>query len=1186
MRFGKKRILKIASAVLLIVVIVASSFLYIFYQDLKKELIEKATDRASSAIGQKVDIGDISFSILSGINVNDISVKNPEGFPEGQLLNIKNINLNIKFMELFHGVFYFRDIGIISPELTLIKDNNNKINVSDKLMVFLTKKSTAKYHVDELSMTFGKIGINKDEQFRNEQINLKIKNLSSEQDVKTLISLNLMALGGNKFTVEGWAYPKTETKTFSVSLKAKDLSLSEFRDMFNKYKIDTDKIAVDMQINADGDMKDGISIKSGLKIKHSGYFNFTRNIKDIELKSDSFFNIQDGIFAINEISLDADDASEIQMKGIIRDIFSKPNYTADLRIKRLDISGFNFLKGIKVSGVIASDNINIKSGPDSLLPEISGSINIINAGVKTGDADVDNINAKAVFSYAKKVSIKADAKAKILKAKDYMVKPADIKLSAEMKGRNDDITFIVSAGLAPIDVKAKGDKAAHADNFNINTNGRLKGKKISAVFDFNAEGIKYDGRVVNALKGSMNIKYEKDLIALNDLKIDAGIASLTADQIDLSIPVTKEFISKAPSPLPTGQAGSPSRGEGCNTSPPLSDQPLISPPLRGGDEGEGDVCGFTNDRIIKDQNHNVKARNMHIFYPEEKAEAKKIGLDMNFKINKERAEGNIIFSAGEISMKDIRIGSVAGRGNLFGDNFVVELTDAVIAGGNLKLNANGKLSGSHYPIKIKATAANIDAGIISKAVEGFIKMPYSVAGNIRHADIDLTADSAEILHGKAGIDAEKISVLKTEKSTGLLKNGFLKAGIDFIGKDIVFTADAGTGSLHTKISGRASAFAAKDREIKISASLPNTKPEDIRNSFWDIFPDKLLYAGMDGSISADISAGYNNAGFSINGDLKLKDLKLEGENNEYSVGPINGEIPFSYGKNNEEEAVKKEFISQAPSPLPTGQAGSPSRGEGYNISPPLRGGDEGEGDVRGFTHDFISRMPAFERSNFEDLKKYYSQMKAPTSDHKQITIGLLSYGFRLIEDIHIQISRKTGFLNITGFSGNIFGGKIYGAASADFRDQLNYRAGIIMDGLSMTKLCEEIEPIKGYITGRVDGVANFKGNEGGIKQLIGKADFWTYSKDDEKTKISKEFLLKIGGPAVKTYLGDRKFNKGILRLYIKDGFMIFEELEISNRNFFGITDLSVKVAPFNNRISIDHLMWTMTETAQRAKGNK
>ncbi|KAF0146394.1 MAG: hypothetical protein FD156_62 [Nitrospirae bacterium] len=46
--------------------------------------------------------------------------------------------------------------------------------------------------------------------------------------------------------------------------------------------------------------------------------------------------------------------------------------------------------------------------------------------------------------------------------------------------------------------------------------------------------------------------------------------------------LTKEFISKAPSP-------SPSRGEGYK----------VSPPLRGGDEGEGDLCDFTNDRISK-----------------------------------------------------------------------------------------------------------------------------------------------------------------------------------------------------------------------------------------------------------------------------------------------------------------------------------------------------------------------------------------------------------------------------------------------------------------------------------------------------------------------------------------------------------------------------------------------------------
>jgi len=69
---------------------------------------------------------------------------------------------------------------------------------------------------------------------------------------------------------------------------------------------------------------------------------------------------------------------------------------------------------------------------------------------------------------------------------------------------------------------------------------------------------------------------------------------------------------------------------------------------------------------------------------------------------------------------------------------------------------------------------------------------------------------------------------------------------------------------------------------------------------------------------------------------------------------------------------------------------------------------------------------------------------------------------------------------------------------------------------------------------------------------------------------------------------DRSFSKGVMNLYLQNGFVIFKELEISNRNLLGMNDLSVKVAPFNNRIGIDHLMWTITEAAQRrrARNNK
>jgi hypothetical protein len=59
-----------------------------------------------------------------------------------------------------------------------------------------------------------------------------------------------------------------------------------------------------------------------------------------------------------------------------------------------------------------------------------------------------------------------------------------------------------------------------------------------------------------------------------------------------------------------------------------------------------------------------------------------------------------------------------------------------------------------------------------------------------------------------------------------------------------------------------------------------------------------------------------------------------------------------------------------------------------------------------------------------------------------------------------------------------------------------------------------------------------------------------------------------------------------MSLYLQKGDLIFKELEISNRSLFGITDLSVKVMPFNNRIALDKFLWSITEAAQRPKEKK
>jgi hypothetical protein len=307
---------------------------------------------------------------------------------------------------------------------------------------------------------------------------------------------------------------------------------------------------------------------------------------------------------------------------------------------------------------------------------------------------------------------------------------------------------------------------------------------------------------------------------------------------------------------------------------------------------------------------------------------------------------------------------------------------------------------------------------------------------------------------------------------------------------------------------------------------------DIRDAFWDMFPDGLLYAGMDGSLSSNLSLDYSEKDVRVNGSIAFKDLAFQGENGEYAVGPINGVLPIAYSRAD----GKAEIVD----------------------------------------------MPSFDRSGFSRLSSYYSQGKV-RDGYSRIAIGSLQYGFKFIENVELFVQQKGSVLNIGQFSGTIFGGRLNGTATFDLSKDLNYRAGMILEGLSMTKVCEEIEPIKGYISGKVSGTAVLKSSGTGLPHVIGKADFWTFSTNDEKTKISREFLHKMGGPSLKAYLGDRSFDKGEMSLYLQDGFVIFKDLEISHKNIAGMTDLSIKVAPFNNRIAMDHLMWSIIEAAQRAK---
>ena len=397
-------------------------------------------------------------------------------------------------------------------------------------------------------------------------------------------------------------------------------------------------------------------------------------------------------------------------------------------------------------------------------------------------------------------------------------------------------------------------------------------------------------------------------------------------------------------------------------------------------------------------------------------------------------------------------------------------------GGRLKLTAEGNVSENLFPIKTNVVAEGIDLTLLSKLLSKSIKIPYHVAGNMKKATFQGVLNSQTNLVGSAFLEAEKVSFSDSNTGKNIIKDGSLKAELEFKGKDLSFKADAAAGSILPQFSGTVKGFLEKERSLQIKGILPEVSLTEIRNSFWDIFPDSLLYAGLDGSVSSDFSIDYGKDGLSVRGGVQLKDCFLKGEFGEYSIGPINGEMPIAYGK------------------------------------------ARNEGEAAG--------LPSFEKSQFDSLTKYYAKEKEE-KDFKKITIGSLDYGFPLLKDIYLLVKQRGSILNIERFGANIFGGKLEGSALLDLSKGLDYRAGFIIKDLSMATLCERIEPIKGFISGKVDGIGKLQGVWSRDSPI---SSGWPISGPiplgNEKTMISKEFLQKIGGPSVKAYLGNRRFNKG------------------------------------------------------------
>ena len=107
----------------------------------------------------------------------------------------------------------------------------------------------------------------------------------------------------------------------------------------------------------------------------------------------------------------------------------------------------------------------------------------------------------------------------------------------------------------------------------------------------------------------------------------------------------------------------------------------------------------------------------------------------------------------------------------------------------------------------------------------------------------------------------------------------------------------------------------------------------------------------------------------------------------------------------------------------------------------------------------------------------------------------------------------------------------------------------------------------------------------GLSSLTGFSELWAREGGGEKMLVSKVFLQKLSGKNLSGFFfrSDRPFDQAEVAVDLKDGFLTFETLDISHTNLFGVRDLSVVIAPSQNRIALDHLLNSIKQATNRGK---
>lgn len=490
-------------------------------------------------------------------------------------------------------------------------------------------------------------------------------------------------------------------------------------------------------------------------------------------------------------------------------------------------------------------------------------------------------------------------------------------------------------------------------------------------------------------------------------------------------------------------------------------------------------------------------------------------------------------SAAGASSKGVKLDSVAVSAKLVSGDLDCVLS-AMLYGNPLNAKLGSRYEPSQGLIKPALSGNLVISNIASlqPALAGRTGK-FALSGGSLDVTFDASGENLSMLSGGAvvkldGLEAasgtRKLSGISTELRPEYRENRLTlpESKLDF------------GGSFALTLSGEA-VKGDNGWSAKAAVTMPATETLSVQEGLLELLPPTLAWADVTGSVGAKINAARSETGVThVTGSIELDGVTVSIPDKKIFAGPIDGRLPIDYT----------------------------SGGKLPDEPPPFRG-------------------EVFDREHFAGLAKSYSALP-PDAD---LVIEKLSYGFVALEAVAADLAPGPGYYDIGWFGLSMFDGRLYGYGRADLTGASSHTLSLIVDGLSTKAVCDSVPAIKGYLSGRVDGLTRIAVSGGSLEDIAGASLFWAREGKDEDMEISKEFIKKLMGPSMKKYMliGDRGFDKGELEVVFLEGDLVFETLLIENTTFYGKRNLYITVAPVANSISLSNLLDVIQDVSARAK---